>query len=79
MSVFDGTICVDECYLKCPFFNMFGTLMDCNHPFFNRTCIDPMDNMIIEEDNCHGTVPRECPLRFQPFTGVVTIELALDD
>jgi hypothetical protein len=76
MTVFDGTIYVNECYKSCPFFDMYGDdLMECIHPFFNSTCIDPMDNDIITEENSIGNIPEKCPLKFREYHGNITIKL----
>jgi hypothetical protein len=71
---FEENVMVTECYHKCPF---FGTTMDgmqCNHPIwqYNKNAYA---NMIITQDNSHGRVPDECPLRIKPYLGNLVIKL----
>ncbi len=51
---------VKQCYHGCPFFGG-GKEMECDHPYWEGK--GAYDNMIITQDNSHGRVPDECPLR----------------
>jgi len=50
---------VKECFHGCPFFGG-GKEMECDHPYWDGK---GYANMIITQDNSHGRVPDECPLR----------------
>ena len=64
---------VDECYHRCPFFQLDGNLMECGHPYWKNKRL--YDNLIINQDNCRGRVPDECPLRLDSIKMIETIEL----
>ena len=64
---------VEECFHRCHFFNTDVDGMKCNHPYFEDK--KPYENMIITQNNSHGRVPDECPLRKESVEVVVICHL----
>ena len=65
---------IDSCYHACPFFGLDGgpgPVMYCQHPSFTD-----YEGFIINQSNCHGRVPDECPLRKEPAV-IEAIEISL--
>jgi len=52
---------VTSCYNSCHFFHNSTDGMYCNHPHFDDK--DVWDCYIISQENSHGRVPDDCPLK----------------
>lgn len=57
------TIIIKECYHTCPFFAYCSDGMFCSHPYWDDK--GDWSEFIINQDNCRGRVPDECPLKIE--------------
>ena len=66
---------VEQCYHGCPFFTVEGQehMMYCNHPYWKDK--EPYAGAIINQGNCHGTVPAACPLRRESIVETKRVRL----
>jgi hypothetical protein len=70
---------VDSCYYACPFFRPISGYtqistgeMYCGHPHWIGE--PAYSEMIITQDNSHGRVPDECPLRHTSVIQLIQIK-----
>jgi hypothetical protein len=63
---------VYQCFHGCSFFGG-GHEMSCDHPYFKDK--GAYENMIITQDNSHGRVPDECPLKNEPAEIMTIVKL----